>query len=45
MSTGKKVWAYRRENGRVGIRNYVVIVQRKPLENGAIEKQQHARRH
>ncbi len=23
MSTGKKVWAYRRENGRVGVRNHV----------------------
>jgi (2R)-sulfolactate sulfo-lyase subunit beta len=35
MSTGKKVWAYRRENGRVGVRNYVAILPVDDISNAA----------
>jgi (2R)-sulfolactate sulfo-lyase subunit beta len=35
MSTGKKVWAYRRENGRVGIRNHVAILPVDDISNAA----------
>jgi altronate dehydratase len=33
-----KVFAYRRENGRVGIRNHVVILPLDDLSNSACEK-------
>ena len=33
-----KVFAYRRENGRVGIRNHVVILPLDDLSNAACEK-------
>ncbi|HSW33118.1 MAG TPA: UxaA family hydrolase, partial [Steroidobacteraceae bacterium] len=35
MSTGKKIWAYRRENGRVGVRNYVAILPVDDISNAA----------
>jgi (2R)-sulfolactate sulfo-lyase subunit beta len=35
MSTGKKVWAYRRENGRVGVRNHVAILPVDDISNAA----------
>src|SRR5512139_192808 len=35
MSTGKKIWAYRRENGRVGIRNHVAILPVDDISNAA----------
>jgi (2R)-sulfolactate sulfo-lyase subunit beta len=37
MSTGRKIWAYRRENGRVGIRNHVVILPVDDISNAACE--------
>ena len=37
MSTGKKIWAYRRENGRVGVRNYVAILPVDDISNAACE--------
>ena len=42
MSTGKKIWAYRRENGRVGVRNHVVILPLDDLSNAAAEAVAHA---
>ena len=33
-----KVFAYRRENGRVGIRNHVLILPLDDLSNSACEK-------
>jgi len=35
MSTGKKIWAYRRENGRIGIRNHVAILPVDDISNAA----------
>jgi (2R)-sulfolactate sulfo-lyase subunit beta len=35
MSTDKKIWAYRRENGRVGIRNHVAILPVDDISNAA----------
>jgi len=35
MSTGKKVWAFRRENGRVGVRNHVAILPVDDISNAA----------
>ncbi len=37
MSTGNKIWAYRRENNRVGIRNYVAILPVDDISNAACE--------
>ncbi|HSF77079.1 MAG TPA: UxaA family hydrolase [Steroidobacteraceae bacterium] len=37
MSTGRKIWAYRRENGRVGIRNHVAILPVDDISNAACE--------
>lgn len=37
MSTGKTIWAYRRENGRVGVRNYVAILPVDDISNAACE--------
>ena len=37
MSTGRKIWAYRRENGRVGVRNYVAILPVDDISNAACE--------
>jgi (2R)-sulfolactate sulfo-lyase subunit beta len=33
----RKVWAYRRENGRVGVRNYVAILPLDDISNAACE--------
>lgn len=38
MSSLGTVWGYRRENGRVGIRNHVVILPLDDLSNSACEK-------
>jgi (2R)-sulfolactate sulfo-lyase subunit beta len=38
MSKLGTVWGYRRENGRVGIRNHVVILPLDDLSNSASEK-------
>ena len=38
MSLPKTFLGYRRENGRVGIRNYVVILPLDDLSNAAAEK-------
>lgn len=35
--TNKIIWAYRRENGRVGIRNYVAILPLDDISNAACE--------
>jgi len=35
MSTGSRIWAYRRENGRVGIRNHVAILPVDDISNAA----------
>jgi (2R)-sulfolactate sulfo-lyase subunit beta len=37
MTTGKKIWAYRRENGRVAVRNYVAILPVDDISNAACE--------
>jgi len=37
MSTGRKIWAYRRENGRVGVRNHVAILPVDDISNAACE--------
>ena len=38
MATAKRtIWAYRRENGRVGVRNYVVILPLDDISNAASE--------
>jgi (2R)-sulfolactate sulfo-lyase subunit beta len=37
MATGKTVWGYRRENGRVGVRNYVAILPVDDISNAACE--------
>ena len=37
MSTGSKIWAYRRENGRVGVRNYIAILPVDDISNAACE--------
>ena len=38
MSTSKQtIWGYRRENGRVGIRNHVVILPLDDISNAACE--------
>ena len=37
MSHNKKIWAYRRENGRVGVRNYVAILPLDDISNAAAE--------
>ena len=33
----RKIWAYRRENGRVGVRNYVAILPVDDISNAACE--------
>ena len=38
MSSLGKVWAYKRENGRAGIRNHVVILPLDDLSNSSCEK-------
>jgi (2R)-sulfolactate sulfo-lyase subunit beta len=35
MRTGRKIWAWRRENGRVGIRNHVAILPVDDISNAA----------
>ena len=35
MGSGKKIWGYRRENGRVGIRNHVAILPVDDISNAA----------
>ena len=35
MTKGRKIWAYRRENGRVGIRNHVAILPVDDISNAA----------
>jgi (2R)-sulfolactate sulfo-lyase subunit beta len=37
MATGKTIWGYRRENNRVGIRNYVAILPVDDISNAACE--------
>jgi (2R)-sulfolactate sulfo-lyase subunit beta len=37
MSHNRKIWAYRRENGRVGVRNYVAILPVDDISNAACE--------
>jgi len=37
MTTGKRIWAWRRENGRVGIRNHVVVLPLDDISNAACE--------
>lgn len=37
MSSNRKIWAYRRANGRVGIRNYVAILPVDDISNAACE--------
>jgi (2R)-sulfolactate sulfo-lyase subunit beta len=37
MATSRKVYAYRRENGRVGVRNYVAILPVDDISNAACE--------
>ncbi len=37
MATSAKVWGYRRENGRVGVRNYVAILPVDDISNAACE--------
>jgi (2R)-sulfolactate sulfo-lyase subunit beta len=37
MSTNTKFWGYRRENGRVGVRNYVAILPVDDISNAACE--------
>src|SRR5215475_7900315 len=37
MSDTQQIWGYRRENGRVGIRNYVVILPLDDISNAACE--------
>ena len=33
----RKIWGYRRENGRVGVRNYVAILPLDDISNAACE--------
>jgi (2R)-sulfolactate sulfo-lyase subunit beta len=35
--TNRKIWAYRRENGRIGVRNYVAILPVDDISNAACE--------
>jgi (2R)-sulfolactate sulfo-lyase subunit beta len=37
MATGKTIWGYRRENGRVGVRNHVIILPVDDISNAACE--------
>src|SRR3712207_4377859 len=37
MTANRKIWAYRRENGRVGIRNHVAILPVDDISNAACE--------
>lgn len=37
MATGKTFWGYRRENGRVGVRNHVAILPVDDISNAACE--------
>jgi (2R)-sulfolactate sulfo-lyase subunit beta len=37
MTRNKKIWAYRRENGRVGVRNHVAILPLDDISNAAAE--------
>jgi (2R)-sulfolactate sulfo-lyase subunit beta len=37
MGTARKIWAFRRENGRVGVRNYVAILPVDDISNAACE--------
>lgn len=41
MAMNRKVWAYRRENGRVGIRNHVVILPVDDISNACAEAVAH----
>ena len=41
MSKSKKIFAYRRENGRVGVRNYVAILPVDDISNAACEAVAH----
>jgi len=36
-SSSRTVWAYRRENGRVGVRNHVVVLPLDDISNAACE--------
>src|ERR1041385_147234 len=38
MAINKKVMAYRRENGRVGVRNHVIILALDDISNACVEK-------
>lgn len=38
MAVNKKVMAYRRENGRVGVRNHVIILPVDDISNACVEK-------
>src|SRR3954453_6336384 len=38
MAINKKVMAYRRENGKVGVRNHVVILPVDDISNACVEK-------
>src|SRR3954454_244511 len=38
MAINKKVMAYRRENGRVGVRNHVIILPVDDISNACVEK-------
>lgn len=37
MTTNRKIWGYRRENGRVGVRNHVAILPVDDISNAACE--------
>ncbi|MGB8327723.1 MAG: UxaA family hydrolase, partial [Steroidobacteraceae bacterium] len=37
MGTARKIWAFRRENDRVGVRNYVAILPVDDISNAACE--------
>jgi (2R)-sulfolactate sulfo-lyase subunit beta len=37
MSDGQSIWGYRRENGRVGVRNHVVVLPLDDISNAACE--------
>lgn len=37
MTKNRKIWAYRRENGRIGVRNYVAILPVDDISNAACE--------
>lgn len=37
MTYSRKIWAYRRENGRIGVRNHVIILPLDDISNAAAE--------